>query len=99
MLRLALFTFCVNCARPAAIAPPKTIDVRVVEMPDKQSCWLSDIPAPPPMKELNYEDDDIVRRVFVHFIDHNAVIQWTMDMVNWAEEMERCIYSLTGQEP
>lgn len=97
-MRLVLALLAACAPRPVA-APTKPIDVRITEMPDRSvSCWLPDIPAPPPMKELQFTEDDIIRRVSVHYLEHNALIEWSMGMVSWAEEAKRCLDSLRGIE-
>lgn len=48
------------------------------------------------VKELNYEDDDLVRRVFVHYLDYNALVQWSMETQTWMQEAQRCFNRLTG---
>lgn len=76
-----------------------TQDVRIVEMPYRASCYIEDPPDPPPAIDLNFEDEDVIRRTTVHIGQYNLMQQWAADMQVWIGTMRSCLYQITGQEP
>lgn len=90
-------------AKPAPVRPAAVQDIRIVEMPPRPSCYVSAMPEPPELLEIEYDADedggqDILKRAFVHWKSGNQIIQWERDFAVWAEEVRVCLMLITGQE-
>lgn len=90
-----------GCAhvKPAPAKPAGVLEVKIVAMPDRPICYLSERPDPPEFLNVNYDDADIVRRVFVHVLDYNGLVDYEQRVSVWLDEVQRCIWTITGQEP
>lgn len=88
---------CAACAHPTTKG---TTDVRVVNFPERPevTCWLPEIPEAPRLRDLDFEDLDVMSRVMIHRVDYADMVQWSMEMQSWAEEAQRCFNRLTGVE-
>lgn len=98
-MRLLVVTL-VAC-RPVLAPPTKPIPIAIVTpIPgvEKRTCMLMEPPVPPPDIELNHDNDDILTRTTVNYVQHNQLLQWARDAQGWMDEMRQCILHLTGDE-
>lgn len=96
------FTMIATCGCYRVVRVPVkqgALEVKIVEMPNRATCYLSEVPAPPALIEVNTEIEDVVRRVFLHYLQANEIIQWQHDMRHWVDDVRGCLYQITGQEP
>ena len=97
-MRVAVPTFLVlaaACTRVRTV--PQTLNITY--KPVAPTCYFSARPELPELKRLDYDDDDVVRRVFVHWLDFNAVVQYERDVSAWMDDVEKCVLMMTGTEP
>ena len=96
----ALVVLLLACSPRIVRVPVSTVqDVRIVSVHDRAQCYLDEPPTPPDLLTSDYDNEDILRRVFVHFLEANQIIQHQHDVVLWMGEARSCIYQITGQEP
>jgi hypothetical protein len=67
-------------AKPAAKTVQEPIEVKIVEMPAKQMCWISELPEPPEEIRLEHEKPDVIGRSFVHVRQMNDLLAWVHDL-------------------
>lgn len=89
------------CCSPRIIRVPvsTTQDVRIVALPQRPTCWLAEMPEAPADIELNFDDDDIIRRTTVTIRQHNELLQWARDVGHWMGSVKECFYAIQGSEP
>lgn len=88
-----------GCSPRIVRVPVSTVqDVRIVAMPSKASCYLSEMPSVPQPIELNFDDDDVIRRTMVSIREHNDLVQWAADVGHWMESVRICLGQITGEE-
>jgi hypothetical protein len=68
----------------------------VIYKPTLPDCYISEPPTPPEPLEVSTEIDDIVRRVFVHYLQFNTALQWQHDAAMWMAEVRSCLYEVKG---
>jgi hypothetical protein len=73
--------------------------LNITYKPVLPSCYITDMPEPPALLEVNTETEDIVRRVFVHFLQYNEALAWMHDAQLWMSEVRGCLYVMQGVEP
>ena len=98
-MRLVLLLLLACSPRIVRVPVSTTQDIRIVSMPEREHCWLSEPPTPPELLELKYDEEDVVRRVFLHYLQANEIIQFERDMALWMGETRACVYQMLGQEP
>jgi hypothetical protein len=85
----------VGCA-----AKPVVMQVEIVKPIPKGendigwACMIAPRPKPPEPIIINYEDEDALRRVWVHVRAYNEMVQYLHDEDFWAESMNNCMLAL-----
>lgn len=88
---------CATKPTPVVITHPVLVKFEEPPRPDKPaSCYLESMPTEPEEAKMYMEDDDIVRRVFVHVRQWNEMVQFAHDMTMWGASVAQCIDDLTG---
>lgn len=81
------------CTRPNPVVPVRVVDPIMVKVePTALDCYLEDPPQPPPELPLNLNDDDVIRRVYIHKLEYNDAIVWMHAMSAWSADLLACLY-------
>jgi hypothetical protein len=99
ILGAVAFWFLTGCRPAVQVKAPEVVQVKIVEMPERPGCLINEPPVPPMIIELNYEDEEILRRSFVHYLKGNELIEYDQRVYDWANEVRDCVYMMLGQEP
>lgn len=94
MWRVYLLALGIGCgARTVRIVAPIPVQpVKVLIDPPSWDCGVENPPTPPPPLSLNYdEEDDIVRRVFVHKLEFNDAVDWMFQVQSWMADLKACM--------
>lgn len=95
----ALLLLLCACTTAHIPEPTKPLKVEITAMPVREAfCWMPEIPAAPQLQDIDFEQEDIVRRTMVHRLDYGILLQWAMEMQSWAEEAKKCLDTLRGVE-
>lgn len=62
-----------------------------VKNPPRPYCWLDEAPIPPEEVSLIMEENDIVRRVFVHAREYNELVMWAKASTSWMTDLRVCL--------
>ena len=76
--------------------PPQVVSITY--KPVLPYCYVNELPEPPKMLEANYEEEDIQRRVFVHFLTGNEIIQYEQELSAWAAKVRECLMLVMGSQ-
>lgn len=93
VVSVIVLTGCTRVVRPQ----PQT--VTITYKPAMPSCYIGALPEPPSLLELNFADDDIMRRTSVHYLTGNEIIQYEQHIATWMAEVRSCLYQMQGVEP
>lgn len=91
-----VLTVTAGCVR---VVKPQPQTVSIVYKPAMPSCYVQEMPEPPKLLEADYEETDIQRRVFVHFLTGNEIIQYEQELATWAGQVRECLMMMQGVTP
>lgn len=74
------------------------INVRIVKMPPRPSCYIAPAPDAPELLQIDFERADVVDRAFVHVLQFQPLQTWAQDMGHWVSSVEQCLEKLQGAE-
>lgn len=98
-LMLLFAWLCSGCARnkPLAVVITNPLQVKVENEREKpSSCYaIESMPEAPTEISNLMEEDDIVRRVFVHIRQYNEMVQFAHDITMWGQSVALCLEDLT----
>lgn len=87
---------CASKPVPVVITHPVLVKIEEEPKPDKPtSCYLESMPEAPKEIENLLQEDDVVRRVFVHIRQYNEMTTFAHDMTMWGGSVAQCIDDLT----
>lgn len=105
-MRLAPFLLCaltalllVSCSTHFPV-PEKPMKVEITAMPVREvSCWMPEIPRAPELEAMDFEDEDVMSRTMIHRYQYSEMVQFALEMQQWAEEVQKCVNEIRGVEP
>lgn len=80
-----------------AATPPRQLDVRITNLPARPhvTCYLNDAPEAPAPLELDFSDDDVIRRTTVNIRSYNELLEWAMALASVVNDQKLCIEEMT----
>lgn len=88
-----------GCARPKPPTPVVITHPVQIKIEREARCYLESEPKAPEEIKLNFDDENVLSRVWTHYLKHNEMVQFAHDMEIWAGSVRECINALTGEEP
>lgn len=96
-LLLLLLCACTTTHLPE---PTKPVKVEITAMPVREvTCWMPEIPKAPELEAMDFEDSDVISRTMIHRYQYSEMVQFALEMQQWAEEVQKRVNTMRGVEP
>lgn len=78
---------------------PVTITNPILITRERPTCAIEVIPSPPEYPTVPYaaDEDDILRRVFIHYRTYAEMVEFAHDLAAWARSVDQCVRSLSSE--
>lgn len=83
--------FLFGCLTPNHPWPVKIVSPVPQQSLTKVTCYISEIPEAPKPLSIDFENQNIIDRAFVHIRDYDAQVTWSRDMATWANLVDLCL--------